>query len=111
MSKKRKEYYYDDNIEEVPGEFDYNAILWDEGGTEIKKFVSYSVKELRRLWNDELLEYETSLDYRDPDTIEEILDRAEFYEDGIKQAYEDACEDDDPELFDSILERAKSYLI
>lgn len=71
----------------------------------------YVGAELTGLYNSELVKYETSLDYRDPDVIEEILDRAEFYEDGIKQKYEDACEDDDPEFFDSILERAKSYLI
>ena len=71
----------------------------------------YVGAELTGLYNSELVEYETSLDYRDPDTIKEILERAEFYEDGIKQAYEDACKDDDPELFDSILARAKSYLI
>lgn len=105
------EYDYDDSHEEVPGELDSAAILWDEGGKEIKRFVLYRGAELTGLYNSELVEYETSLDYRDPDVIEEILDRAEFYEDGIKQAYEDACDDDDPELYDSILERAKSYLI
>ena len=58
----------------------------------------------------DLIQLEDSLDYRDPDIIEEILDRADWYEEGIKQAYIDACNADDPQTFDLIFQKAVSIL-
>lgn len=104
------EYDYDDTREETPGEYDSDAVLWDEGGVVLKQFVEYSAKELKRIWGDEFIEYLESLDELDDNAVDELLRRAERYETGITKAYEDACDDDAPELFDSILERAKSYL-
>lgn len=104
------EYDYDETLEETPGEYDSDAVLWDEGGVVLKQFVEYSAKELRQIWGDEFIEYLESLDELDDNAVDELLSRAERYEAGITKAYEEACDDENSELVDSILDRAKNYL-
>ena len=68
------------------------------------------MNEYYSLSNQELIEKESSLDYKDPDLLQEIFSRAEEYEPGITEAYLAAVRNDSSELPDSVFDRAVRYL-
>lgn len=64
----------------------------------------------RDMENKELIELENSLDYRDPDVIEEIMSRAEEIREGITERYLDSFSKTGA-LPDEVFSEAVSLLI
>lgn len=61
--------------------------------------------------NQELVNYENSLDYREPDVIYEILKRAEEFEEGITEKYESSFDPDSEFNTDDLFDRAVSLIL
>lgn len=70
----------------------------------------YSTSEYRNMSNEELIAAEAALDYREPDILEEIFRRAEEFEPGITELYNESfCSS--TLNSDEIFSRAVSHLV
>ena len=74
----------------------------------------FSPEELREMSSKDIVEYEDSLDYRNPDVIEEIMRRAEEKEEGITKLYLSSFELDSESInlnTDEIFDRAVQLIL